>query len=206
MIGIYKITNPKGKIYIGQSINIKRRFYKYKIKDCINQTKLYNSLNKYGPENHIFEIIEECIESDLNLKERFYQELYNVIDNGLNCTLQELNGKSGKLSDETKEKISKNHSKHFKGKKHSEYSKEQNRIKHIGKKHTKETCLKMSESRKGINSIFSIKVICTNTLKQWDCISDCAKELNYNISTLCRYLNGKRKNKTTIVYLKDYGK
>lgn len=30
IIGIYKITNPKGKSYIGQSINIYRRFKEYK--------------------------------------------------------------------------------------------------------------------------------------------------------------------------------
>lgn len=26
MIGIYKITSPSGKVYIGQSVNIKERF------------------------------------------------------------------------------------------------------------------------------------------------------------------------------------
>ena len=31
MKGIYKITNPKGKIYIGQSINIKEDFKIIKI-------------------------------------------------------------------------------------------------------------------------------------------------------------------------------
>ena len=29
MIGIYKITSPSGKVYIGQSINIEERWYKY---------------------------------------------------------------------------------------------------------------------------------------------------------------------------------
>jgi len=59
MIGIYKITNPKGKIYIGQSINIKRRFNEYKRLNCSQQPKIYNSLLKYGSDNHKFEIIEE---------------------------------------------------------------------------------------------------------------------------------------------------
>lgn len=30
MIGIYKITNPNGKVYIGQSIDLERRLYYYK--------------------------------------------------------------------------------------------------------------------------------------------------------------------------------
>lgn len=30
MVGIYKITNPKGRIYIGQSVNIEQRKQNYK--------------------------------------------------------------------------------------------------------------------------------------------------------------------------------
>ncbi len=29
--GIYKITNPNGRVYIGKSINIHKRWMKYKI-------------------------------------------------------------------------------------------------------------------------------------------------------------------------------
>ena len=61
MIGIYKITSPNNNIYIGQSINIEKRFVQYKkLRSCCNQIKLYNSFVKYGVDNHIFEIIEEC--------------------------------------------------------------------------------------------------------------------------------------------------
>lgn len=43
--GIYKITNPNSRIYIGQSINIKNRFWSYMSKGAAkNQHKLYNSL------------------------------------------------------------------------------------------------------------------------------------------------------------------
>ena len=41
MVGIYKITNPSGKIYIGQSVNIDNRISSYKNLKCKNQTKLY---------------------------------------------------------------------------------------------------------------------------------------------------------------------
>ena len=57
MVGIYKITNPSGKIYIGQSVNIDNRISSYKNLKCKNQTKLYRSLLKYTFENHIFEIL-----------------------------------------------------------------------------------------------------------------------------------------------------
>lgn len=48
MIGIYKITSPSGKIYIGQSVNIERRFLDYKKSLKKSQIKLYNSIKKYG--------------------------------------------------------------------------------------------------------------------------------------------------------------
>ena len=60
MIGIYKITSPSGKIYIGQSINIEKRINSYKYSASIKQRKIYNSIIKYGIEYHDFTIIEEC--------------------------------------------------------------------------------------------------------------------------------------------------
>jgi hypothetical protein len=106
MIGIYKITSPSNKIYIGQSINIEKRYYIYSLKSCKTQIKLYHSFLKYGFNNHMFQILEECEESELNNRERYYQDLYNSTGkNGLNCRLTETNDKSGKLSEETIEKM-----------------------------------------------------------------------------------------------------
>lgn len=88
MIGIYKITSPSGKVYIGQSRNIRKRFSVYKRKKCENQIRIYNSIMKYGWDNHIFEVIEECEIELLNERERYWQDFYNVIGkNGLNCIL-----------------------------------------------------------------------------------------------------------------------
>ena len=104
MIGIYKITSPSNKKYIGQSIDIKRRFSQYKKGLCKNQTKIYNSFLKYGVENHTFEIIDKCTIELLNERERYWQEYYNCVENGLNCKYTKTNDKSGNLSEETKEK------------------------------------------------------------------------------------------------------
>ena len=104
--GIYKITSPTGRVYIGQSIDIeKRRKSYFKPTGALGQTRLKNSLKKHGVENHKFEIIEECLEENLNRRERYWQDFYNVLDEGLNCKLTQSEDKSGKLSDETKEKI-----------------------------------------------------------------------------------------------------
>src|SRR5690349_17773883 len=105
--GIYKITSPSGRIYIGQSVDIRYRFYKYNCLSCKKQTRLYNSFLKYEVINHIFEIIEKCEENNLNIRERYWQDFYNVLDNnkGLNCRLTKTDDRSGKLSEETCKKI-----------------------------------------------------------------------------------------------------
>jgi group I intron endonuclease len=82
--GIYKITSPSGRVYIGQSVDIRTRWWSYK-KVRKSQRKLYNSFCKYGIENHIFEIIEECDEEYLTKKELYWQKHYNVVEDGLNC-------------------------------------------------------------------------------------------------------------------------
>ena len=88
MIGIYKITNLKGKIYIGQSVNIEDRKlqYKYLSKYSLGR-KIYNSLKKYGWKNHTFEIIEECFLDQLDEREIYWGKHFNVLENGLNLKL-----------------------------------------------------------------------------------------------------------------------
>ena len=81
MVGIYKITNPNGRIYIGQSTNIKVRWDKYEKLACKDQPSLYSSLNKYGWENHQKEIIEKCEADLLDEREIFWGNHYNVLSN-----------------------------------------------------------------------------------------------------------------------------
>lgn len=111
MIGIYKITSPSGKIYVGQSIDIKKRWNDYKsLCNSKDQIGIHRSFKKYSVDQHQFEILEECEESQLNNRERYYQDYYNVTSvNGLNCRLTKSDDKSGNLSIETKLKISKSH-------------------------------------------------------------------------------------------------
>jgi group I intron endonuclease len=86
--GIYKITSPSGKIYIGQSVDIDKRWRKYQWKQCRGQIKLYNSFVKYGVENHTFEILEECSIEELNDKEEFYIKHYNCFDSAIALNLK----------------------------------------------------------------------------------------------------------------------
>jgi hypothetical protein len=149
MVGIYKITSPSNKVYIGQSTDIIKRFSQYNKIHCKNQKKIYHSLLKYGIKNHCFEVIEECNTCDLNERERYWQDHYDVINNGLNCKLTNTKDRSGLLSEETKDKIREK----AKGRKLSEETK--NKISNLnkgrkgamsGKTHSEETKLKISKS------------------------------------------------------------
>ena len=106
MIGIYKITNPNNKIYIGQSVDIKKRFKQYSsLSQTKLQKKLHYSFQKYGIKNHTFEIIEECKVELLNERERYWQDYYNVLENGLNCILTNTKDNIKVYSKESIEKI-----------------------------------------------------------------------------------------------------
>lgn len=108
LIGIYKITSPIGRVYIGQTVDWLRRSLEYKnLNKSKQQTKLHRSFQKYGIEYHEFLFIEECNIHQLNERERYWQEFYNVIEEGLNCQLVKCSDKSGHLSEDTRKSISK---------------------------------------------------------------------------------------------------
>lgn len=89
MTGIYKITNKiNGHSYIGQSININERWRhhrNYSVKN--SQYPLYLAFAKYGLNNFDFEVIEECLDNELDDKEIYYIQLYDTYYNGYNQTL-----------------------------------------------------------------------------------------------------------------------
>ena len=89
MIGIYKIISPNNRTYIGQSRDIEKRFESYiTYKSIKGQIRLYNSFKEYGVKNHMFEIIEECLFEELNIRERYWQDFYDVTSKkGMNCVL-----------------------------------------------------------------------------------------------------------------------
>lgn len=187
MIGIYKITNPKGKVYIGKSINIEKRleYYKY-ISLRKTQHKLNNSISKYGFENHILEIIEECDEEQLNKREIYWISYYDSVKSGLNLMY---GGEGGRQSQEVKDKKS---------------------ISMTGKRHSLATREKMSKSKKG-HSMFndtwrksiseankggtSSKPILQydlkgNFIKEWSSKTEASNALNINNASIANNTSG----------------
>ena len=144
--GIYKITSPSGKVYIGESKNILYRFKDYKKLRCKAQTKLYNSLLKHNWELHTFEIIEECLFEDLLCRERNYQDIYDSSGkNGLNCKLTKCGDIKQEMCEETKIKIGESGKGRKLSSEHIQKIKDSNK----GRVFSDEHCKNLSESGKG---------------------------------------------------------
>lgn len=181
--GIYKIISPSGRIYIGQSININFRWEQYKkLQACNKQILLFRSFKKYGVENHVFEILEECKEAILNSRERYWQEYYNVLDfkKGLNCKLTSTKDKKGKHSKKTKQKIGKSN----KGK--------------LANKPRPYCALEKHPNARSVVCILSGKI--------WNCAKTCWLELfkeHFSYAIFKYQLNGKIFNRCNIYYLSE---
>lgn len=91
--GIYKIENKVNeKCYIGQSIDIKRRWKDHRVAayGCSEEYNypLYRAIRKYGLENFEFSILEKCLQKELDVKEIFWIKEYNsILPNGYNQSL-----------------------------------------------------------------------------------------------------------------------
>jgi group I intron endonuclease len=77
--GIYNIINVvDGKIYIGSSNDIERRFRKHRslLNRNIHENKhLQNAWNKYGEVNFKFVLVNECLIDSLLIKEQEYLDI-----------------------------------------------------------------------------------------------------------------------------------
>ena len=118
MVGIYKITNPEGKAYIGLSKNIQKRWNSHKNLQFKGNIKLRESLTEYGGDSHQFEVIEEIDISNLGrsqannllqIRERYWINHFETFKGGLNAN----RGGSGckEHTAESKQKISEANSK-----------------------------------------------------------------------------------------------
>lgn len=108
MVGIYKITSPTGKVYIGQSWNLTKRCSSYSRVECTGQPKLYSSLLKHGWTSHTFEVVHQLpIDVSQDVLDR-YEILYwqYQVDCGFDILNVKEPGKGGRHSAETKAKIS----------------------------------------------------------------------------------------------------
>lgn len=205
MIGVYKITSPSGKIYIGQSIDIYNRWNKnYKMLRCKSQPKIYNSLKKYGAENHIFEVIEECEESKLLERETYWKIFYKVLEIPSLCC--RIDGKGGRNSEETKKKQSLSAKLSGVGKwnKGRIQSNEEKQLRSELKLGYKPTLTHINNMRKSMLGKNTKEIECINTGEKFKSIREAAKKLKLNERSIGNNLIGltkKLKNNFQFKYI-----
>lgn len=137
MIGVYLIKcKSENKVYIGQSINIKKRYVGH-LSNLRNHKHpniyLQTDFNKYGEEDFSCEVLCELNSEDFTRKklyelEIFYISLYDSTNRLKGYNIESGGNSYGRAAKETCEKI---------------------RQYHLGTKHSKETREKLSKIRKG---------------------------------------------------------
>jgi len=104
--GIYKITSPSGRVYIGQSWNIYRRWRHHR-NDPRSDGLLQRSFRKYGVNKHVFEVIfplpRDTDAATINEAERFFIGLF--AERGISMLNLTEGGRNARMSAEQKEKI-----------------------------------------------------------------------------------------------------
>jgi group I intron endonuclease len=149
---IYKIENlVNGKIYIGQTTQkpYKRKSHHFshlKKNDHYN-THLQHAFNRYGKDNFKFTVLNYATNKiTLDILERSYINCYNSLNKEKGYNLCE-GGSNGKLSPQTRKKISEKN----KGKIFTEKHRKRIGIASKGRTHSIQSRKKMSETRSGKN-------------------------------------------------------
>lgn len=213
--GIYCIENIcTKKKYIGQSKNIKNRWYRHKFelnKGNHDNDYLQKSWNKYGEDNFKFYILEYCDLDKLNEKECYYINLYNTIDRDYGYNLKTGGQDHNTLTQEIKDKISESNKKAYLNSNLKEIRsndalkqwanpkiKEKIMGKNngmYGKHHTEEARKKMSEKKKGKPSPHRniTPVLCKELNKIFDCAAVAEKETGAHSGCILLVCKGDRK-------------
>jgi group I intron endonuclease len=219
MVGIYRITNlVNGKTYIGQSIDIKRRFCDHRCISHESNIHLKRALKKYGKDNFRYEVLEECDISELDEKEIYYistlKPEYNIASGGQSSLRaypeevkkvisQKAKAQWERMTDEEKRyRIEHNLKGQPKGHPVSAETREKLRDENLGKKQSAETINKRKqtfiEKKKNgyvqTNAGHRKKIICVETGEIFDSVKETGEHLNVNPSNISHVLKGRQKS------------
>jgi group I intron endonuclease len=189
MIVVYKITSPSGKVYVGSTVDWKKRLATYKKLNCKKQIKLFNSLKKYGAENHTFEILDHCDKSNVRQREHYYGHLFNVLSrNGLNHMLPKFGENLISVSEDFRIAIGlcKKGNKNNLGRKFSlEWRTNMSNAKKgmVRKPHSDLTKNKMSNAAMGGKNHKAIILLNIQTGIFYECFMDAANSIGMNYNT-----------------------
>lgn len=169
---VYKLTSPSNKVYIGiTSRSVKKRWNNGS--GYIKCPAIFNAIKKYGWDNFKKEVVYEGLtEEHAKFLETFLISHYKSKDRrfGYNLTDGGEGSKGTVVSEETRRKMSAIH----KGNKYN-----------LGRKLSEEHRRQISEREKGANNPLARKVICLETLKVYDTMTQAREETGATKITAC---------------------
>lgn len=197
---IYKITGPDNKIYIGKTVNFKKRIQRH-ISNAKNGIKhhLYNAMRLYGIKMFKFEEIAIFFnEKDAYEFERFYIEKYDLTNpnKGYNKSIGGIGGRSGvKLSDDEKIHLSN----YWKNRKFTKETRLKISRSLTGKKHKESSKTKMSKAKLGKLPSNTKKLVAKNKItgeiKIFNGYRELANFINVKRTCIERFFNKNTKPK-----------
>ena len=205
-IGIYKIHNLiNNKLYIGQSVNIRRRWTGHK--RCLRNgnhenTYLQHSWDKYGESAFEFKVLEYCSIDQLDERERYYINLFHTTerDYGYNLRSGGQNGGS-KWTEEMCQKFSEK----LMGHDVSDITRQRIKMNHAdvsgvnnpmyGKRRSDAVKAAVSKANTGRESARKCRmsVFCVELNKIWADAATAAKELGLASDTILKVCREERK-------------
>lgn len=194
---IYKLTSPSGKIYIGQTQCLYKRFQDYR-KPKANEY-LMKAILKYGLENITVEILEKDVELGLlDEREQFYLDILKPFNNNGYNICKEASTTRGRkrpkeeligISEYMKTRVGALNS--FYGKTHTEEVREKIRESQTGRKQSKETVQKrLNNTEKTSNKcIKQIDLITKEVIAEFSSIKEASLASGANYSTISNVAN-----------------
>lgn len=206
---IYEHISPSGKVYVGQTYDLKIR-WQGKGHMYLNKTKkgkyaqpyFAHALLKYGWDTFEHRIVLEGVsKSEANYAEKYlikwyklHKMSYNMTDGGEGtCGLKR--PMSLEMRQRITERMRTNHP--LKGTHRTEKQKQSAREKMLGRKMSAEAVAKIAESRRGVpqpskyKKVYAFDKHTKEFIKEYISISEAAKDNNLHISAIGNAANGK---------------
>lgn len=212
---IYKYENNiNHHIYIGQSVNLKKRIREHKCAFSNPNNPDYNfpihrALRKYGVENFTISILEEVEDNALDEREVYWIAYYDSYKNGYNATPGGQNGGGYNGKEVCLYDLNGNFVRSYKNAKTAceaikvSYSTIQ-QVLHQKRPTCKGYQIKYRDDNREIKKfksrqggaipIYQLEKNTNNIIKEWDSAQQAARELNLDASTITKCLKGKLKS------------